>query len=533
MQQRTPSPGLQDSQENADGPPVTLDFGFYESLSSPSDVPLSFNAQPTHPQNAPPVSQLDLAPPGFRSTIDKLLETYYWIKLLQLELARGTEARSEMYFVLASEAIFSTLDIFGNEIHEYILKENEPHEDVKAVRKRIREFALHHCPVIKDFSKLHPQLSKKANPLLTFSYAPHMPEKRFTTPLPRDISRSATCKCCELTLQVPDDCITSVNGTVNIVFTILKGLLGETATQPMRGIVWILHTPDFPPTIPASLDNIGLCIPFKSIVRAYDFAITQLGEVNGLHRAWNTLGHLGSILDEAVIQYQHPLHFRWFLNAFVMFSRVLTLMLQAKLNKTDGFKEWWSKIVRPELEADKLLQNFNDARKVSVHERALELDSIAGVGLFKHGRRPKAIICVPALHHWTFSELNEVSEGCIDSLGWISDDQNRRGFLRYWCCSLIGDISSEITEHLDSVLNKLLSVLVQTQQKYGASPPNFTDDKFLPSPPPPPIYLFATTSEENKFNGCENKWPGQWVRHHDVVSVEEFRTMALAHLTQS
>lgn len=64
--------------------------------------------------------------------------------------------------------------------------------------------------------------------------------------------------------------------------------------------------------------------------------------------------------------------FKYNLNAFICSARSVTLIMQKEYHKKPGFKKWYSE-KQKEMNKDELLRFFNNARKITIHQKPLNL----------------------------------------------------------------------------------------------------------------------------------------------------------------
>lgn len=87
--------------------------------------------------------------------------------------------------------------------------------------------------------------------------------------------------------------------------------------------------------------------------------------------------------EQILDTYHHPWNIRYSVNAFLQAFRSITFHLQAEKDKPDGLESWY-RVKAEEMAGKPLLRAFLSARNTVVHQRSLEAESGAEIGLFKY-----------------------------------------------------------------------------------------------------------------------------------------------------
>ncbi len=143
-------------------------------------------------------------------------------------------------------------------------------------------------------------------------------------------------------------------------------------------------------------------------------------------------------IERMMIEYHNAMAFRYNLNAFLQALRSVTFVLQKELSHWDGFREWYP-ARQQTMKDDPLLRSFADGRTIVVHQRSLEMNSSAKIGIFRWQTLKLAIgidvpINVPSQH---------LLQNITPELKLIDPEHSaigeQYGIRREWCAPELGD----------------------------------------------------------------------------------------------
>ena len=71
-----------------------------------------------------------------------------------------------------------------------------------------------------------------------------------------------------------------------------------------------------------------------------------------------------------------PFEFECNLQAFIIFARSVTFIMKKEYSEKHGFNEWYQR-KEEEMRNDELLRFFKDARNITIHEKPLDVGTVA------------------------------------------------------------------------------------------------------------------------------------------------------------
>ena len=164
--------------------------------------------------------------------------------------------------------------------------------------------------------------------------------------------------------------------------------------------------------------------------------------------------------------YHDPYEFQFNLNAFIQAIRNITFMMQAEVNKPEGFFSWYDR-KRELMKADPKLLKFVEARNVLVKRSSLELESKFRSGVFR-GRQLKLVIEYD-LPPFTDSReaLERANEVTFDLFldAEHSAIGEQAGVERTWIAAELG--SDEVAELCLHALNVMGALVAELHRLYG------------------------------------------------------------------
>ncbi|HYN69320.1 MAG TPA: hypothetical protein VEX41_03820 [Candidatus Eisenbacteria bacterium] len=108
-------------------------------------------------------------------------------------------------------------------------------------------------------------------------------------------------------------------------------------------------------------------------------------------------------LHRLLLEFHHPVEFRWTLNAYLQASRSVLHMARRELRSHEGFDGWWS-TSNAALNASPLTKRVIDSRNFVVHQGMLSQTSETMTGIFR-GRTFKLGFGGPVPNDWYSENL--------------------------------------------------------------------------------------------------------------------------------